>query len=122
MAPPKGPHKNSKSRKKFLKRVGARLTQVREGQNMAQRALAKAAGVSSAAVSRFESGDHSPTLGTLHDLATTLGVHPASFLIENLEKDPVQELRLILDGQPSEMLTVVEKCAVAIVARHKTKK
>lgn len=115
MARPRGAHRNDASRREFLELVGRRLTDAREARGLSQRALAREAGLSPDAVSRFESGDRSPTLGTLHDLAVALDLHVAELLIEDSGRDPLQKMRLVLDGQPPQVIEAAEKCAAAVV-------
>jgi len=52
---------------------GARLRELRTAAGLTQRELAKRSGTSSAAISNFEAGNNSPTLGTLVRLAEALG-------------------------------------------------
>lgn len=110
------------TRKQFYRHVGARLALAREEQGLSQRALARAANMSPVAVTWLEDGSHSPTLGHLYGVADVLGLSPAMFLMDNSAEDPLQKLRVILDGQPPEMLAVVEKCASAVVSLGKVKK
>ena len=58
------------------------LRQIREQQGMSQRALAKAAGITQAALFRLESGETDPRLSTLRAIAEALGVTVAEIIGE----------------------------------------
>ncbi len=58
------------------------LRQIRETQGLSQRALAKAAGITQAALFRLESGETDPRLSTLRALAKGLGVTVAEIIGE----------------------------------------
>jgi len=55
-------------------RLAADLTAARLDRGVSQRALAAAAEIDQSALSRIESGEHTPTLQTLVALATALGM------------------------------------------------
>jgi transcriptional regulator with XRE-family HTH domain len=55
--------------------VGSRLRSMREQQRLSLRALAERCGLSINAISQIERGENSPTVASLHRLATALGVH-----------------------------------------------
>ncbi|MCA9981473.1 MAG: cupin domain-containing protein [Anaerolineales bacterium] len=59
--------------------VGQRIRDLREGQGLSLRALAKASGLSLNAISLIERGENSPTVSSLHALATALGVSIVDF-------------------------------------------
>ena len=54
--------------------VGQRIRSLRERQGLSLRALAERCGLSTTAISQIERGDNSPTVSSLHMLATALGV------------------------------------------------
>jgi transcriptional regulator with XRE-family HTH domain len=54
--------------------VGQRIRSLRERQGLSLRALADRCGLSTTAISQIERGDNSPTVSSLHMLATALGV------------------------------------------------
>jgi transcriptional regulator with XRE-family HTH domain len=58
------------------------LRQIREHQGISQRALAKAAGITQAALFRLESGETDPRLSTLRAIAEALGVTVAEIIGE----------------------------------------
>ena len=58
------------------------LKQIRETQGVSQRALAKAAGSTQAALFRLESGETDPRLSTLRRLAKVLGTTVAEIIGE----------------------------------------
>lgn len=58
------------------------LRQIRDRHGVSQRALAKAAGITQAALFRLESGETDPRLGTLRKLAEALGVTVAGIIGE----------------------------------------
>ncbi len=59
--------------------VGQRLRTLREQQGLSLRALAEQCGLSVNAISLIERGETSPTVSSLHQLATALGVPITSF-------------------------------------------
>lgn len=60
--------------------VGRRIRSLREAQDLSLRALAARSGLSINAISRIERGQSSPTVGSLQNLASALGVPiPALF-------------------------------------------
>jgi transcriptional regulator with XRE-family HTH domain len=54
--------------------VGQRIRALREQRQLSLRALAERSGLSLNAISQIERGENSPTVSTLHQLATALGV------------------------------------------------
>ena len=59
--------------------VGVRLRALREGRGLSLRELAEQCGLSFNAISRIERGENSPTVSTLHLLATALNVSITAF-------------------------------------------
>lgn len=57
-----------------IPKVGLRLRMLREQRNLSLRALADRCGLSINAISLIERGENSPTVSSLHILATALGV------------------------------------------------
>lgn len=62
--------------------VGLRIRTLREGQGLSLRALAERCGLSINAISRIERGENSPTVASLHQLATALEVPITDFFTE----------------------------------------
>jgi len=69
--------------------VGRRIRAVREGQGLSMRALAERCGLSVNAISRIERGETSPTLSSLHQIATGLGLRLGEFFREESEQSAV---------------------------------
>jgi transcriptional regulator with XRE-family HTH domain len=69
--------------------VGQRLRALREERGLSLRALAERCGLSFNAISRIEHGDHSPTVASLHLLATALGVPITAFFEDRREQSVV---------------------------------
>jgi transcriptional regulator with XRE-family HTH domain len=65
--------------------VGARIRQVRERRGLSQRALAGRSGLSANAISRIERGESSPTVSSLHRLATALNIPITEFFQRQME-------------------------------------
>jgi transcriptional regulator with XRE-family HTH domain len=59
--------------------VGARIRALREAEGLSLRALAGQCGLSINAISRIERGESSPTVASLHKLATALGLPITKF-------------------------------------------
>lgn len=59
--------------------VGQRIRRLREEQRLSLRALARLCGLSTNAISLIERGENSPTVASLHLLATALGVSITDF-------------------------------------------
>jgi transcriptional regulator with XRE-family HTH domain len=59
--------------------VGPRIREIRMNKGLSLRALAELSGLSTNAVSLIERGDNSPTVSSLHNLATALGVPITAF-------------------------------------------
>jgi len=66
---------------------GDRLRELRAAAELTQRELARLAGTSAAAISNFEAGNNSPTLGTLVRLADALGCNVTD-LVDVLDRSP----------------------------------
>ena len=62
--------------------VGHAIRSLRERQNLSLRDLSKRCGLSINAISKIERGENSPTVASLHKLASALGVHITSFFTE----------------------------------------
>jgi transcriptional regulator with XRE-family HTH domain len=71
----------------YAQLFGARLRELRAAADLSQRELAKRCGTSAAAISNFEAGNNSPTLGTLVRLAEALGCNVTE-LVEVLDRKP----------------------------------
>ena len=66
--------------------VGQRIRTIREQQGLSLRALAEKCGLSINAISLIERGENSPTVSSLHQLATALGVSITSFFEDEQEQ------------------------------------
>lgn len=63
--------------------VGQRIRELRTKHGLSLRALAELSGLSSNAISLIERGDNSPTVSSLHNLATALNVPITAFFEQN---------------------------------------
>ncbi len=91
--------------------VGLRLRMLRERQGLSLRALAQACGLSINAIGQIERGEHSPTVSSLHQLATALNVPITAFFEDPSEQTTVfvrrdRRLRSDADGITMESLGV----------------
>jgi len=68
--------------------VGLRLRSLREEQGLSLRALAERCGLSINSISQIERGENSPTVSTIHRLATALKVPIATFF----QNEPTQTI------------------------------
>jgi transcriptional regulator with XRE-family HTH domain len=66
--------------------VGQRIRELREAQGLSLRALAKTSGLSLNAISLIERGENSPTVSSLHALATALEVSIVDFFKTRLDQ------------------------------------
>lgn len=69
--------------------VGQRIRLLREQQNLSLRALAKECGLSINAISKIERGENSPTVASLHQLASALRVPITEFFREDSSQTTV---------------------------------
>lgn len=69
--------------------VGARLRSLRESQGLSLRALAEKCGLSINAISLIERGENSPTVSSIHRLATALNVPITDFFQEEARQTMV---------------------------------
>ena len=65
----------------FVPNVGVRLRSLRDQHGLSLRALAERCGLSINAISLIERGENSPTVASLHRLATALGVPITDFFV-----------------------------------------
>jgi transcriptional regulator with XRE-family HTH domain len=72
--------------------VGPRIRAIRDQQGLSLRALAGRSGLSVNAISLIERGENSPTVSSLHLLATALGVKITDFF-EEAQEQPVVLVR-----------------------------
>ncbi|MGA9575027.1 MAG: cupin domain-containing protein [Lysobacterales bacterium] len=63
--------------------VGERIREIRNGRGLSLRALAELSNLSTNAISLIERGDNSPTVSSLHNLATALAVPITAFFEQN---------------------------------------
>ena len=71
--------------------VGFHLRELRQQRGLSLRALGELSELSANAISLIERGATSPSVSTLHRLATALGVHISYFFTE-----PIEETRVLL--------------------------
>jgi len=64
----------------LLSQFGTNLRRTREGANLTQRALARAAGVSQTAISYIELGETAPSLLLVYRIARALDMKPTDLL------------------------------------------
>lgn len=91
--------------------VGQRIRAIREERGWSLRALAERSGLSINAISLIERGENSPTVSSLHLLATALGVSIAEFFREEQEQTvvfvkPAGRLRSKANGIAMESLGI----------------
>ena len=65
--------------------VGQRIRELRTGQGLSLRALAALSNLSTNAISLIERGDNSPTVSSLHSLATALAVPITAFFEQQVD-------------------------------------
>lgn len=70
---------------RFAKYIGTRIGEERRRLELSQVGLARAVGLTSGIVSRYERGENCPTVETLLQLAVVLGVEPGALLPELVE-------------------------------------
>lgn len=92
-------------------KVGIRLRTLRDQQDLSLRALAEECGLSINAISLIERGENSPTVSTLHRLASALNVPITDFFQEESRQTTVfvkrdQGLRSQSDGAVMESLGI----------------
>jgi transcriptional regulator with XRE-family HTH domain len=109
--------------RKTIENIGRRIRQLRKSCGMTQRQLRTRSRVSISWLSRIESGQMTPSLGTLEKFSEALGVSLNRFFIpemdgESLLEDPfIQELRPILRGLDRELWQSILKHLAAISGR-----
>lgn len=91
--------------------VGQRIRSIREQKGWSLRALAERCGLSINAISLIERGENSPTVSSLHLLATALGVSIADFFREEQERavvfvKPARRLRSEANGIAMESMGI----------------
>ncbi len=89
--------------------IGARIRQLREEAGLSLRGLAELCGLSFNAISRIEHGENSPTVATLHRLASALNVPITDFFTQSQAQMTVftragSRLRTELEGVTLESL------------------
>ena len=81
--------------------IGARIRAIREQRKLSLRALAERCNISANAISLIERGENSPTVSSLHTLATALGVKITDFFEEGHDQAVVfvrRDQRLVSNG------------------------
>jgi transcriptional regulator with XRE-family HTH domain len=91
--------------------IGSRIRTIREQRKLSLRALAEKCKLSTNAISLIERGENSPTVSSLHALATALGVKITNFFEETHNQAVVfvksdQRLRTEGDGLATESLGI----------------
>jgi len=66
--------------------VGLAIRSLREGKNLSLRQISQASGLSINAISKIERGDNSPTVASLHKIASALGVHITDLFIQTQDQ------------------------------------
>ena len=97
--------------------VGQRIRTIREQQGLSLRALAEASGLSLNAISMIERGENSPTVSSLHQLATALGVSITTFFEDEQEQavvfvNPSTRLRSEANG------VILESLGIGLYQQH----
>ena len=69
--------------------AGQAIRSLRERQKLSLRDLSESCGLSINAISKIERGENSPTVASLHKLASALGVHITSFFTEEPDQTTV---------------------------------
>ena len=97
--------------------VGQRIRSIREQQGLSLRALAAQCGLSINAISMIERGENSPTVSSLHQLATALGVSITSFFEDEQEQavvfvNPSTRLRSEANG------VILESLGIGLHQQH----
>jgi transcriptional regulator with XRE-family HTH domain len=75
--------------------VGQQIHRLRRERGLSLRSLARESGLSLNAISRIERGESSPTVSSLHQLATALGVE----IVEFFEADPENNTVVVREHQ-----------------------
>jgi transcriptional regulator with XRE-family HTH domain len=73
--------------------VGSRIRKIRESQKISLRALSEQCGLSANAISLIERGENSPTVSSLHQLATGLDVPITDFFQEEISVNAIHVKR-----------------------------
>jgi len=73
--------------------VGHNIRELRTKRRLSLRALAELSGLSTNAISLIERGDNSPTVSSLHSLATALGVPVTAFFEQHTDGQVIHTMR-----------------------------
>ena len=97
--------------------VGQRIRSIREQQRLSLRELAQRCGLSINAISMIERGENSPTVSSLHQLASALGVSITAFFEDEHEQavvfvNPATRLRSESNG------VILESCGIGLRQQH----
>ena len=97
--------------------VGQRIRTIREQQGLSLRALAEQCGLSLNAISMIERGENSPTVSSLHQLSTALGVSITTFFEDEQEQavvfvNPNTRLRSETNG------VILESLGIGLRQQH----
>ncbi|CAG7856535.1 hypothetical protein MCAMS1_01057 [biofilm metagenome] len=102
-----------------------RLTALRKGKSLTQKALAERVGVHITQIQRYENGAIQPTLDVLKRLAIALSVSADLLVFDKEERGPDDQLRLefeaISEFDPDEKL-VVRKVLQGLIIQHQNKR
>lgn len=66
--------------------VGLAIRNLREGKNLSLRQISQDCGLSINAISKIERGENSPTVASLHKIASALGVHITDLFIQTQDQ------------------------------------
>ena len=73
--------------------VGQRIRELRTKKELSLRALAELSGLSTNAISLIERGDNSPTVSSLHGLASALGVQITAFFETHIDDQVIHTVK-----------------------------
>jgi len=95
--PPRNEGARARARRAMLKRVGARVRAIRDGQGMPRRTLADRSGVSERFLAQLEVGAGNISVARLADVAHALHTSPAALLAVHVDADQDLSQRAAID-------------------------
>lgn len=95
---------------------------LREQKKLSQNKLAEMANVNQTTIMRWESGEMSPSLDNIYDIANALNISVADLTGKNLKKDNVEfdELDLLFDKH-KDILTESDKTLIKTIIEQRKK-
>ena len=84
----------------YCARVAARIREIRTEKKMSIIRLAEDAHMTQSMIFYLESGERTPTIGTLYRVATALGTTPEQLLIDALAEKPARRDALTVPAKP----------------------